>query len=392
MSNVGPKRTAPIVGYGAKGKTKYRNSVWECFKLVLGKLGNDKVVILPSVEGYEVKKAIAMKVPQENLVAVDRNPLVLELGVWKDTYPNVLCLAGEVGKVGPYINGKIRVANLDLCSQLSQETFEQIRDFIKTVKWSDESCLAITLAKGREATVVATLCNNLKTKPKVDCTRMQALLHLLELNSSKEIAYEVLGQGTYRAGMKTQSMSWIVLKRTEIMSKFDPDIWKRVVAKQKRIIRMIDHYHDLYSLVWDNKQKQVAIERLQWVHKTYKVRPKSAEKSMSFLYKKVEENDKKGKFVQMFERADIELTKQIYQLVLLEIKAGMKNPSLPDDMPDILYEATISHLTATLKNASHKGTVKIFESYRDKIWERVQLDVAGHIIEQTMRARVTPLF
>lgn len=206
------RRTAPKAGYDTLAKAGYRRAVWDAVTLERG-APRGKVLILPSSEGVEIDVALARGVQPEQLICVDRSAAVIATSRWRKAHPSVRFHAADIASVGAKIAASgdtVEFANLDLCGQVSQETVDQIKSFLRACPLANEYVISITVAKGREGRALATLMQaqgGLRGLPA--CSRLRALCRMCGLTNGATQKVIVLGEGTYVSGK--HPMAWAVL-------------------------------------------------------------------------------------------------------------------------------------------------------------------------------------
>jgi len=206
---------APISGYDHPEKQKYRNSVWEKLSTAaLEAIAEDEkavVVILPSMEGLEIKTAMDYGVPEDRIVCVDSSPAKIATSKWRKEHPSCKffgCMlsvaASKMSKEGL----RPCVVNMDFCTNFSAQLLSEASSFLSEHRRSLRRW-SITIAKGREGPALTEMVKKfgpLEVGEKVNDPRTAAMLALIE-DVLPNSAY-VCGQGKYRIS-RTQ-MAWTI--------------------------------------------------------------------------------------------------------------------------------------------------------------------------------------
>lgn len=206
---------APTKGYDHPEKAAYRDAV--CKHLAPAALeaineDSDAVaVILPSMEGLEIKTAIANGVPEDRIVCVDSSPAKIATSKWRKEHPSckfygsmLSVAASKMSKDGL----RPCVVNMDFCTNFSTELLLEASSFLQKHRGSLRRW-AVTIAKGREGPALTEMVKRFGRSglgEKIDDARTAAMFTLIEdvLSDSTHVC----GQGQYRIS-RTQ-MSWTV--------------------------------------------------------------------------------------------------------------------------------------------------------------------------------------
>jgi hypothetical protein len=150
----------PKNGYISEDKSKYREVIWGKFKDLTKDTSNATVILFPSKNGEEIGVAIGYGLREENIIACDSNAAVLATAKWREKYPKIRIYAGMFDKTIERIksdNIKIDAINLDLCTNLSTEMFNNLHKLLSSNIMEDKCYIAITMLKGRELGSVSCL-------------------------------------------------------------------------------------------------------------------------------------------------------------------------------------------------------------------------------------------
>ena len=210
------KPIAPKAGYDTDIKAKYREQVWDAFApgvagIIADTTGTLKAVIMPSAEGLEIEVALSRGLREEQIVCVDRSAAVIATSKWRKRWPDVKFFASEVSAVGDKIakaGWAVRVANLDLCGNFSDDTIDAVRGFLSGAPLAPVAEMAVTIAKGREGSALTSLLKAKGFSEDIKDARMGALFHLTGLETSRDREFRAIAEGAYTSGR--QPMAWCV--------------------------------------------------------------------------------------------------------------------------------------------------------------------------------------
>lgn len=152
------KRSAPESGYVGGTKNQYRRNVWAAFKAACGTQGWSKsqahALLMPSAEGKEIDVALAAGFRENRLHVVDKNPAIV--AHLKRRYSKINTYGVDIGAAAERIRRsgvRLKVANLDLCSNVSWSLCEDVlAGFSDAQCLDDVSYVALTVLRGRERT------------------------------------------------------------------------------------------------------------------------------------------------------------------------------------------------------------------------------------------------
>lgn len=211
-------RKAPKNGYDNGVKADYRNRVWASFENAVSDIQRDetntlKALIMPSAEGLEIETALDAGLQEQDIICVDRSAAVIATSKWRKIYPNIKFFASEIAEVGEKIarkGWKVRVANLDLCGNFSDDTIDAVRGFLQDAPWDRRVTFALTIAKGREGSALTTLLKSIGAQEKTGLNepRMAVLFTLFGDDLQNLGLLSVLDQDCYTSGRNP--MTWAV--------------------------------------------------------------------------------------------------------------------------------------------------------------------------------------
>jgi hypothetical protein len=143
-------RSAPDGGYNFLEKNIYRRQIWNLARRS-GQTVRGDVLLMPSIEGFEIGTAAAVGVPMHRMHIVDRNPAIV--ATLKRTYPDVHTYGVDVGRACERIaqaGVRLTFANLDFCSNVPNLKDELAR-ITSAGCWDPLSLLVVTMLRGRES-------------------------------------------------------------------------------------------------------------------------------------------------------------------------------------------------------------------------------------------------
>lgn len=242
---------APINGYDHPEKQKYREAVWEKLSsAALEAIAEDEkavVVILPSMEGLEIKTAMAYGVPEDRIVCVDSSPAKIATSKWRKEHPSckfygsmLSVAASKMSKDGL----RPCVVNMDFCTNFSNELLSEASSFLKEHRNSIRRW-AVTIAKGREGPALAAMVNRFgpdNIGSKITDARTAAMFTMLESNVP-EASY-VCDQGQYM--ISRTKMAWTVFDSGEKEMRAIKNLIDQKAQKYARLYTLaIKHYQGL---------------------------------------------------------------------------------------------------------------------------------------------------
>jgi hypothetical protein len=156
-------RRAPEGGYDFREKELYRQEVWQGMQRAARDwshgveridLENATVLILPSLEGLEIDRALERGVQPDRLYIVDDDPKVI--ATLKVKYPDFAerMYTMPIDKAAEMLAAqsvKIDVINLDLCHNISKELQKTVTRVIKALH---PHLIGVTVQRGRETTAI----------------------------------------------------------------------------------------------------------------------------------------------------------------------------------------------------------------------------------------------
>lgn len=228
------KRRAPKAGYATGEKAAYRDAVWSAFAAHCPvPLADAVVAMLPSAEGLEIEAAVARGVKPENIIAIDRSAALLATARWRRVWPEVRCYGNEIGRAFERMAGdgiKVNIANLDLCSQLSEPQVAGVERVAKSGALADRCLVALTALKGRESALAALLLRGLGREVFGAAEGWPERLRVpLACMDEEPWCAAPIAKGEYRS--QTQTMLWGVIScRSEAARVRDRD----------RLVRRLD--------------------------------------------------------------------------------------------------------------------------------------------------------
>ena len=232
-----PNRIAPKAGYNTAIKANYRDQVWDAFApgvadIVADTTGTLKAVIMPSAEGLEIEVALARGLREDQIVCVDRSAAVIATSKWRKRWPGVKFFASEVSAVGEKIakaGWSVRVANLDLCGNFSDDTIDAVRGFLSGAPLAAVAALSVTIAKGREGSALTSLLKAKGFAGAVTDARMGALFHMAGVATTDDQDVQTVAEGAYTSGR--QPMAWCVVELKDLT-------YFRAVAQRQRDLEL----------------------------------------------------------------------------------------------------------------------------------------------------------
>lgn len=208
---------SPKSGYDHPEKEEYRNRVWESLSPAairsIRKDENAVVVLMPSMEGLEIKTAISHGIPEEKIVCVDSSPAKIATSLWRKEHPKCKFYGQMISEAAHRIKKdgmNVCAANLDFCSNFSALLIDETIEFVRAHK-SSLKRFSVTISKGREGPALVEMVKRFGPDgaSSINDARMASLVSILG-----ELCGEfssVLSQGTYRIS-KTQ-MVWACIDR-----------------------------------------------------------------------------------------------------------------------------------------------------------------------------------
>ena len=145
-------RSAPAKGYNFGTKRHYRRQVWKAFREhCVGRLDTAHALLMPSIEGDEIEQALRSGFRERNLHVVDRNPAIV--AHLKRRYRNINTYGVNASHAAHRIADRgieLSVANLDLCSPVSEAMLDEIQLFVQPKPVRHGGLIAINMLRGRE--------------------------------------------------------------------------------------------------------------------------------------------------------------------------------------------------------------------------------------------------
>lgn len=138
-------RSAPKTGYDFGRKRAYRRTIWATMRSA----PSGPTLIMPSIEGDEIREAEARGVRRHDLHVVDRNPAIV--AHIQRRFPGVTTYGVELARAAERMakNGTMLAAmNLDLTGPIGAPTLSAIIPIVRRAMVGAYS--AITLLRGRE--------------------------------------------------------------------------------------------------------------------------------------------------------------------------------------------------------------------------------------------------
>ena len=148
MKRIAPKK----IGYDFDEKARYREELWGFIKEYYSpKLYDKKIMIMPSIEGIEIKKALSIGILEENITIVDQNPAIVATLKRKYKKINTRGVDFFNACIRESIKGnRFDVVNFDGCSNINKKFYLTMRNITKTKIVKDRGFLFFTLLYGRE--------------------------------------------------------------------------------------------------------------------------------------------------------------------------------------------------------------------------------------------------
>jgi|AntAceMinimDraft_13_1070369.scaffolds.fasta_scaffold25600_2 hypothetical protein len=201
---------APSCGYQTPKKQKYREDVWAALLPAWVESQHDDrshVLVMPSSGGEEIDYIVGLGIPPERIIAVDRSAAVIATSKWRKAHPTVKFFTSEIGDVWRKIDklgAVIVAANLDFCTNFSDQLISQYASFCKNTTSFDCTRIAVTLAKGREGRALTAMVKAFAPHSKtISDPRVAALMACAEVDSGI-----IWGQGEYVNNKSP--MTWFV--------------------------------------------------------------------------------------------------------------------------------------------------------------------------------------
>ncbi len=212
---------SPRVGYDTPEKQHYRQRVWDALLPAWREASADDrahILLMPSREGLEIGHVISLGIPEDRIIAIDESAAVIATSLWRKKYPRVKFFASTVGECAAKIKKTgaiIAAANLDFCSNFSDELVGQFGNFIRDISRFDSARLAVSIAKGREGKALTRMINlrGERTMQAYEEPRMAALMLCAGLTHQ----HIVWAQGGYVSGR--MPMAWAVVSPTDYIEK-----------------------------------------------------------------------------------------------------------------------------------------------------------------------------
>ena len=237
---------APKAGYATASKQAYREAVWSALLPVWEETKHDDrahILLMPSREGLEIDHVISLGVPENRIIAIDQSAAVIATSTWRKKYPSVKFFAATVADCPTKVNktgAVIAAANLDFCSNFSDDLIGQFETFCRNVNFYDSARIAVTVAKGREGKALVRM-----VKTSTDGSlgphkepRIAALMSCAGFTQE----HIIWSQGSYVSGRVP--MAWSVMSLNNY-------ILKRLVCDHIAELKAVNEIHEAAQIVED---------------------------------------------------------------------------------------------------------------------------------------------
>jgi len=294
---------APQSGYDHPEKQSYRERVWAALApaaiRAIRQSERAVVVLMPSMEGLEIKAAISHGVPEERIVCVDSSPAKIATSKWRREHPNCMFYGSMMSvAVEKMLKDGLHVcaANLDFCTNFSLQLIHETNSLL-SLHEETLRCWSVTVAKGRESTALTQMVKKfgLNDALALEDQRIGALISLLEQRISPFAS--VISEGSYRIS-KTQ-MCWTAFdtgieaeKNINVIAKESAEVAKRIYkfavwadGTQNRFAerlerRMIDEDKIELQYVYPTRRNYATSLAQSWIKKLAKDCDACAEKTV----------------------------------------------------------------------------------------------------------------
>lgn len=148
----GKARGNPQMGYGSPTKAAMRSWIWSRIGGVRtdGTLHTGDVLLMPSIEGYEIEEALGRGFAPGQLHIVDKSPAVV--ATLRREYPGINTYGVSVERACQRIAAsgvRLLAANIDLCGNVSRPSLRILADCWKSGALAEASVF-INVLRGRE--------------------------------------------------------------------------------------------------------------------------------------------------------------------------------------------------------------------------------------------------
>lgn len=230
-------RIAPKAGYATDAKEAYRKAVWDAI-LSTNPDPEGHMLVLPSKEGLEIDHMVQRGIDPARIVGIDMNPAIIASAKWRDQYPDAVKMGVTVGKAWERLRAKgikVSVANLDMCATVNSNLVQQFTDFVLNAPRCGELTIAVTVAKGREESLIAALLKKNDCAPIFSCPRLNSLIHLAGIADSPIWRLVPVAEGSYVSGR--HPMAWAVFTLRPWCEYLDP-----ILEATRPIIKLLTKY------------------------------------------------------------------------------------------------------------------------------------------------------
>lgn len=181
----------------SEAKHEYRIAVWDTIVTRLQCPEMSHALILPADNGAEIPIMLRRGFRADHIHAVDQSAAMLASlkrnpGSWRNRYPEVNIYGNSLARACERMRDdgiELDVANFDLCGNLSDPVYNEVRQAVSSGVLAQYAILALTMLKGREpATTVALL--NRVGRSRVGFVLEEACSDRLSLNMIREEQYQ----------------------------------------------------------------------------------------------------------------------------------------------------------------------------------------------------------
>lgn len=243
------KSIEPKHGYLTEQKAEYRRNIYKEIGLLLGDSVKDKkLLFLPHTNDEEIKEALLVGFREENMYACNDNAAILATSAWRKNYPNINIFGSRLGRAIERLRSDgivIDVANLDLCTNISQEMFNDISALIRS-NLNRDMVIGLTLLKGRESAAEATLARMLY--PNIDGTINRIKIVLNYIIKSFRVKGKIILNKEYKSGNQVMCYGLFHIVNIEYIEKCNYDIFDELLNKVDDVLKIDNELRSLSTI------------------------------------------------------------------------------------------------------------------------------------------------
>lgn len=147
------KRRAPKGGYDFESKELFRSWVWKLIARHTALDVRPQVLLMPSLEGSEIREALRRRFQQEQMHCVDDSPAVIAVLRRAENFPKVNGYGVALDVAHERIAAKgvrLRAASIDLCANANWGTADLLARCSAADAWSTGALIVVNVLRGRE--------------------------------------------------------------------------------------------------------------------------------------------------------------------------------------------------------------------------------------------------